>query len=66
MAGEAVRIIVIVVVALHPVVLMTKLLRVYNVYYTCLSLMFLSFPPLIKVIVSESSDVKVSLAGSGL
>ena len=53
MAGEAVRIFVVIVVVLHPVVLMTKLLRVYNVYYTCLSLIILSFPPLIKVIVSQ-------------
>ena len=44
MAGEAARIIVVIVVVLHPVVLMTKLLRVYNVYYTCVSLMLLSFP----------------------
>ena len=29
MAGEAVRIIVVVVVVVHPLVLMTKLLRVY-------------------------------------
>ena len=44
MAGEAVRIIVVVVVVVHPLVLMTKLLRI------CLSLMLLSFPLLIKVI----------------
>ena len=58
MAGEAVRIIVIIVAIVHPVVLMTKLLRVYLLIA---DVIVLSSP-----YESYSNDVKVSLAESGL